>query len=279
MSRRIEYQVNGRLYPTQVALEAEIRDTLGAQNLDEPFTSAFLAAVLNTLDERIRASGQQATGAFERLSIEEQERRGLEPRPGPLLMAEFEPSGKWLPCSAFPWRRRPRDYRDEIKEALRELLALYLPRPGPSTRCAECFSVRDLQPWWDEGVRERIAEECLDLMTPEEVAGRFGFNRFSIERDNLAMLLPAAHPAVRHLLQSHAKYEWRCRLHAQALPVSVEPAPIRFSVPSQMARQRVQRALAAHEALHGHLNPVEALKRQQETNERARRQAEERRRG
>jgi hypothetical protein len=234
VSRAKAYVVYGREFPTQRALEETVRVHLDFHPLDELFIDAFLAAVLNELDQRIIDSGQHANGAFERLSVEEQEARGLEPRPGPLLLAQFEPSGQFLPVSAYPWRRRPRDHRAEVAAALKELLDLYLPQPEPRDCCSECGSRDRLQAFYPDGGLDQLLDECLDRFTLEEVETRLGFNRFDPKRDNLLMLLPAAHRGVRDLLIDGEQLDrgWRCPVHA----VAEVPASLAFSLSGRAIR-------------------------------------------
>lgn len=239
MAKSKSYTIAGHTFSTQRALEETVRVHLDFHPLDEPFIDAFLAAVINDLDERIQSSGQLACGAFQRLSVERQEECGMEPRPGPLLLAQFEPSGRWLPVSAYPWRRRPRDHTPEVALALKTLLTFYMGDESSyhHERCDECglrgpgngLVWQPISPTWDE-----LSQACLALMTPEEIAGRWGFNRFDPKRDDLARLLPAAHPAIRYLLVTglSARWAWVCSTHAAA----AVPPSLGFSLSGRAIR-------------------------------------------
>lgn len=244
MSRPKSYTVAGQHFATQAALESAVRVALAGHPMNAPFYDAFLAAVINELNDQVRAAGQVATGRFEHLDVFEQERRGLE---GDLyyrnvLLALFEPSGRWLPVSVYPWRRRQRSHHRDIEEALRRILADYLPEPWDRERCAvpNCpvrggVVFTHTAPTWKE-----IADGCLSLVTPDELESRFGYNRYDPERCELYRLIPAAHPAIRHLIVSHsaAKWKWLCAEHHRAAVMGcvAEQGPMKL-----LARRRVAR--------------------------------------
>jgi len=71
---------------------------------------------------------------------------------------------------------------------------------------------------------DTIAEECLALMAPLEIAERFGYSKFIPGRDELSRLIPRDHPAILHLIEAHRwnQWEWLCKAHHRNVRVAAE---------------------------------------------------------
>lgn len=215
------YTVLGVLYPRQVDLEAAVKSALNRHPKNVRFVDPFLAAVVNEHHPEVKIAGQRATGQFEYLDFQEQLRRGLDSaqrfRGGNLLMGFFKPLDEWRDVTVYPWRGQG-NHRQDIKLALREILAPLLPKPAPCDRCTylgcrasgSAVEYHHVSPTFDA-----IAEACLGLMAPEEISTRFGYSKFVRGRDDLFRCLPSDHPAVTFLLQSHTsnQWEWLCKAH------------------------------------------------------------------
>jgi hypothetical protein len=215
------YVINGQVFETQRALELAVRARLNSHPLNEEFHDEFLAAVINELHANVRAAGQRATGRFQYLDWLEQYRRGMESarrhRGGKLMMGFFHPLGEWRDVSVYPWKAESNS-RTAIKKALREKINQHLPRPSQSDRCTrQPCSARgfDLEYEHVRPTFNEIAEECLLLMSDEEIATRFGYSKFSPGLGELCDLLDDEHPAVRRLYELHSvnEWEWLCAHH------------------------------------------------------------------
>lgn len=214
------YVIAGELFPTQAELERRVKEHLNSHPVNDVFGDPFLRNVINTLHEEVRAAGQHCSGVFEYLTWEEQLRRGLDSadryRGGCLLRCWFEPLGDWRDVTAYPWRKSKPE--QEIKRALREKIAFFLPRPQTSDRChregcresGSALEYEHIRPTFNA-----IADECLALMAPEEIATRFGYSKFTPGRDELVHCIPNVHPAVVRLIALHEanEWEWLCSFH------------------------------------------------------------------
>jgi hypothetical protein len=119
MSRGKSYTIHGRVFPTQKALEEEVRTRLELQSLNEQFYDSFLAAVLNTLHGGVKMTRERASGWFERLDWETQLARGTPSAEirggGEVIVAQFYPSGKWCDITLRPWRNNHWRYSDVVE--------------------------------------------------------------------------------------------------------------------------------------------------------------------
>lgn len=246
MGRSKPYTVAGRAFRSQADLEACVKRHLHRHPLDTPFEDEFLAAVVNELHPSVVGSGQQSTGRFQFLGHAEQVRRGMDTaarfRGGPLLMAWFEPLGAWRPATVYPWRRGD-DPAQAVKRALRQKSATLIPSPTPSDRCARdgctatgfALEYEHVAPTFAE-----IADECLILMTPAEIASLFGYSKFTPGRDELVNCIPDDHPSIVHLRWRHQgnRWEWLCALHHRHVTAPRQygrPADVAASVARQQA--------------------------------------------
>ncbi len=235
MSQGKRYEVAGLVFPTQSSLEAEIHRRLFSQPLNQEFEDQFMATVINTYHQEVIAAGQHTTGLFRFLDFREQTRRGLDSatrhRGGKLLMSFFDPLGDWRDCTAYPWRGQ-RNPRRDIKNALREKINEYLPRPKSTDRCARqpctatgsALEYQHIDPTFNE-----IAEACMELMTEAEIETRFGYSKFKTGFGDVCDLLPPLHPAVKRLIDLHIfnDWEWLCAYHHRGVtaahPVVLQP--------------------------------------------------------
>lgn len=214
------YRLGDMEFKRQRDLEEEVKRHLNAQPLNREFHDDFLALVVNELHDEVKAAGQRSTGRFIYLDFEEQVRRGMPTaarfRGGKLLMTYFEPLGDWRDVTVYPWRKP--DPKREIKAALREIIAPYLPRPTVKDACAVsgCGARGfDLEYEHVDPTFDAIAEACLSLMSEEEIRTRFGYNKFAPGALTVADFIPRDHPAVRCLVEAHGrnKWVWLCKRH------------------------------------------------------------------
>lgn len=215
-----QYTVAGRVFPTQTALEDEVKRALNSHPLNTVFGDTFLREVINTLHPSVLEAGQHCTGVFEYIDFVEQRKRGHDTaerfRGGKILLCWFEPLGDWRDVTVYPWRKS--SPKNEIKKALREKIALQLPHPSDYDFCShEGCGARGSQveyehvsPTFDE-----IATECLTLMSEDEINSKFGYSKFIPGRDHLVHCIPDDHPAVQRLVELHQsnKWEWLCSWH------------------------------------------------------------------
>lgn len=219
MARGKAYTVAGREFERQGDLDAEVKAHLNSHPLNTEFEDAFLAAVVNEHHPKVIAAGQHVV-RFQYLDFGEQLRRGMDSakrhRGGKLVMGYFEPLGDWRDVTVYPWRIG--SPRGDIKAALREKIARFLPRPVASDRCERngCtarganLEYQHIKPTFDE-----IAEQCLALMSDEEISTKFGYSKFESGKDDTCDLIPDDHPAVQLLLKLHVfnDWEWLCAYH------------------------------------------------------------------
>lgn len=234
MGRTKQYDVAGQHFSRQVDLEAAVKAHLNSHPLNTRFRDNFLAAVINELHPDVRAAGQHSTGEFEYLDWGEQLHRGMDSafryRGGKVVVTLFEPLGDWRDVTVYPWRGQG-NHRRDVKTALREKIAPYLPKPQKWDRCAAlgCQATgADLEYQHTEPVFDTLAEECLALMSDDEITARFGYSKFVLGRDELAHCIPANHPAFRHLLAAHQanRWQWLCAFHHRGVAAAEGPAQL-----------------------------------------------------
>ena len=215
-----QYTVNGKLYRTQSELENTIKKELNSYPLNIEFYSEFLASVINEHHHEVIEEQQRSSGRFLYLDYMEQVRRGMDTasrwRGGKLLMTFFEPLGEWRDVTVYPWRRTTNE--NEIKRALREKIAPHIPRPGEGDKYShpECSAKGSLleyehaSPTFDE-----IANECIKLMSKEEIDARFGYKKFAPNTVTNSDFIPDDHPAVKRLIELHQtnSWVWLCKYH------------------------------------------------------------------
>jgi len=204
------YVINGETFPSQKELDQRVKEIVRSAPRNVVFQSDLLAGVVNEYHPEVRAAGQQSTGYFEVLDWSEQRRRGMDTaerfRGGHVVMTYFEPLHDWRDVTVHPWRKG--SARSDVKRALREKIAGYLPRPQAWTACAKCGTGVGLEYEHVTPTFNAIANQCLDLMSEAEIESRFGYNKFVSGRDELCHLLPDDHPAVARLFEAHETNEW-----------------------------------------------------------------------
>lgn len=221
MGRSKSYTVAGRSFTTQGALESETRRALNSHPMNVEFLDPFLMAVVNELHHEVIAAGQRVV-RFRYLDFAEQQRQGRDTaerfRGGNLLEGFFEPINEWRDVTVYPWRRPSAEI--EVKIALREKAAAFIPHPTDSDRCAidgcdatgSALEYDHVAPTFDQ-----MARECIGrCTTQEEVETRFGYSKFSPSRPvTVADCIPSDHPCVAMLREMHARNEWRwvCARH------------------------------------------------------------------
>lgn len=215
------YDFDGWHFDTQTELESSIKAHLGTVPKNRRFRDELLLAVVNHLHPDVRSAGQTAV-ALEYLDYQEQRLRNMVTadlyRGGPVIMGFFEPLHEWRDVTVYPWRRS--SGRTEVKQAFRAIIGPHLPKPKPHHRCVmpgcgadwQSLEYQHVAPTFNE-----IAEQCLALCTEDEIAIRFGYNKFQSRASvfSIADVIPATHPAVIELLRLHrgSQWAWLCPEH------------------------------------------------------------------
>src|SRR5574343_368779 len=118
---RIAYSINGREFPSQMALEKAIKQELKTMPRDTVVANDFLREVVNTLHPDVLQSGNKSDGRFRLLSWQEQRKLGMKTaeqyRGGELMQTYFIPLDRWQDVTVYPWRRPPA--RSQVVQALR----------------------------------------------------------------------------------------------------------------------------------------------------------------
>lgn len=187
--------------------------------LDAIVLEPFLAAVINEHHAAVRAAGQRSSGHFQYLTQDtmslEFPRLAERWRGGKALFCYLTPMNHWRPVTVYPWRKvTPATH---AKQILRAKIAPYMPRRDGSQSCAvsgcgerwglECDH---LTPTFDE-----IAEECIKLITPDELASSWRRRQYSFEDIDPVDSIPNSHPAIQRLFELHgsAQLQWLCPEH------------------------------------------------------------------
>ena len=216
-----QYTVGGRVFAKQADLDAEVKRCLNAHPFNVVFHDDFLAAVVNELHPDVIAAGQHTKGEFEYIDYMEQMRRDYDTadryRGGKLLLTRFYPLDEWRDVTVYPWRKAEKPEKN-LKVALREKIAPHLPKPQQWSQCAVIgckargrgLEYQHVSPTFDD-----IANDCLALMSKEEISAQFGYNKFVPGRDHLVYCIPDDHPATHRLFDLHAdnQWEWLCAFH------------------------------------------------------------------
>lgn len=216
-------------FESQTDLEHAVKERIRDIPVDQRFRDDLLIDVINELHPDVIAA-RQSVVALEFLSYSEQRLRGMASadlyRGGKVMMGYFEPLGEWRDVTVYPWRRSK--HQTEIKQAFRAIVAPYLPKPTPDNRCVmpDCsanwktLEYQHVAPTFDE-----IATRCLSFCTVDEIAIRFGYNKFTSKPTifSVADVIPATHPAVIELLRSHQsnQWAWLCPEHHRGVSPSV----------------------------------------------------------
>jgi len=220
----IAYTVAGRTFPTQASLETEIKFHLAHALRDTVFIDALFRDIVNTYHPEVVAAGQRSDGRFEYLTWHERARRGMQTardyRGGGVIMTYFEPLGEWRDVTVYPWRR-PKPKQDIIR-ALRAKAAAFVPSPGPRDCCAHSgclvrgagLTYHHVSPTFAE-----MAESAFLLVSQQEHAARFGYDKFAKGTFSIADFISNDHPAVLYLEAAHRHndWQWLCTEHHRAV--------------------------------------------------------------
>ena len=211
----ISYDLAGRHFATQTELERTVKEHLKICPRNTPFRSLLLEAIVNELHPEVLASPHRSTGKFRILTWQEQERMGMDTakqfRGGVLVETYFEPLGRWQDVTVYPWRQT--SHKVAIKNALRlkvNMMGL-IPLPDNDARCAETgctyagfdLEYHHLSPTFDE-----MVNKAMEMVTPEEIDTRFGYDKFAEGKCSEADFIPDDHPAVLMLREMHQDNEW-----------------------------------------------------------------------
>jgi hypothetical protein len=222
------YTVAGRHFPRQGDLDAAIKAALNQHPRNVEFTDEFLAAVINELHPDVLAAGQKVE-RFQYLTWDEQLRRNMPTaggyRGGGIVLGWFEPLGRWEDVTVYPHRQASRD--SDLRQALRIKINPYLPRPTLRDHCdiPTCpVTGYGLEYEHANPTFKQIVDACLALMTEEERATRFGYNKFDPARRTIEDCIPDTHPAVRLLFEGHTNNQWMwlCKFHHRNVQPSKE---------------------------------------------------------
>jgi hypothetical protein len=233
------YSAGRFTFATRDAMDAAVSERLALAPKDLPFEDELLLAIINELHPEVVAAGQRAT-RLEYVTWPEQERRGLPiaatRRIALLMRGYFEPLGDWRDVTVRPWKRS--SPRVEVKQAFRTVINTFLPRAEALHRCTmpgcaapwQTLEYQHVNPTFDE-----IAEACLAKCTEAEIAGRFGYSKFTAPASatSMADVIPVTHPAIVLLFKLHKRNQWAwlCpqhhRKHGSATPAP--PGPVQGS--------------------------------------------------
>lgn len=217
---RIEYDVNGIHYPSQAALERDVKAHIKAAPRDRVFHDDFLKAIVNTLHDEVIETGEHSSGDFELLTWNEQSFRGMRTavdyRGGELMTSFFERCRRWESVTVYPWRRASN--RQQVIEALRAKMSPFIPKPTTRNHCAigGCDARwHDLQYHHEKPTFAEMVEQAMLLISEQEIATRFGYNKFTPGTNSVADFIPAYHPAIIYLIKAHQTsiWKWLCPLH------------------------------------------------------------------
>lgn len=220
------YLVGGAVFSSLQALSEAVAARRLAYGHDVEYFDGFLAEVVNELHPDVVARGYTATAFCERTWLYQSDRVRAQLQGSTCFEGFFREIGRWQDVTTYPWRR-PGPVQ-EIKAALRTKFAgLIRPAPQPHDACAVCGARTWLEydhvaPTFDE-----IAAECLARVTPQEIATKFGYDKFAPDTLSVADFLPDRHPAVRHLVARHRDnvWQWLCVPHHRIKTVGVRRAP------------------------------------------------------
>lgn len=214
------YTIDGIYFPTQSALEREVKERLKLKPRNRVFRDSLFRAVVNELHPDVVRVGEQSTGEFEVLTCAEQMRRRLQTamqyRGGVLVMTHFARCNRWLDVTLYPWRRG--SHRGDIVDALRNKVNSLLPKPGPEDRCViwgcdadwHTLEYHHLEPTF-----KAIVEGAMAYVSDEEIETRFGYDKFKPGTFSIADFIPDDHPAVLYLVEQHKRntWQWLCATH------------------------------------------------------------------
>jgi hypothetical protein len=215
---RRPYIVQGVAYTSLDALAAELSRRRDRHALDAVFDDAVIAEVINTMHPEIVTSAQTAL-RFRKRSMETLPSWIRAQCPAVWRFeAFFVPLQRWQDVSAYPWRK-PSVIAD-LKIALRAIFREHC-RPKIAEACAidDCGRAEFLEFDHIEPSFNEISNECIGLMTPDEIETKFGYDQFDPERMTLAAFIPLEHPAVMHMIATHriGRFQWLCPEHHRAV--------------------------------------------------------------
>jgi hypothetical protein len=214
---RPPYSVQGQTFTSQSRLAAEISRRREQHDINVEFEDPVIAEVINSMHPEVRRSPHRAV-RFPKRSMDTLAWWIREQCPASWRFeAYFVPLARWQDVTAYPWRKRGSPITD-LKCALRAIFREHC-RPRIAEACgvdgcgrAERLEFDHIEPSFDE-----IAQECIGLMTAEEIATKFDYDQFDPHRMTLAAFIPRQHPAVVHMIATHrvGRFQWLCREHHQ----------------------------------------------------------------
>ena len=220
----ISYRLDNRYFPTQTALEQEVKAHLRSAPRDRVFTDSLFREVVNNLHEDCVNYHQYSTGEFELLSWRKQSRLKMKTaeycRGNDLLVTRFVPLNEWRDVTVFPWKRKAP--LSAMIAALRVLSHDYIPVPTNNDKCAiNGCQVRGygLNYHHIDPVFADMASECMTLFTRDEINTSFGYRKFAVPFREVWELIPDTHPAIIKLKEFHQnnKWSWLCQAHHREL--------------------------------------------------------------
>jgi len=213
---RAPYCVGGMTFTSLTALGQAISARRDQHDLEVEFEDALIADVINKFHPDVVQSGQQAVKF---------RKRSMDSLPSAIrwqcpstwrFEAYFLPLGRWQDVTAYPWRKGT--LVADLKNALRAIFREYV-RPKLADACAICGTAEALDYDHVDPSFGEIANECLTLMSEDEIKTKFGYDQFHPTKMSLAAFIPLDHPAVVHLIATHRhpafQWQWLCRLHHQ----------------------------------------------------------------
>jgi len=220
MGQAIQYDLAGKHFNSQAALERAVKEYLRQAPRNTEFKSRFLRDIVNTLHPDVLRSPYRSTGDFRILTWEEQCRRGLPTaeqwRGGILVETFFRGLDRWQDVTVYPWKHP--SIEQQFIQALRAKANAFIPSPGLFDRCAEpgcSASGFDLEYHHISPPFNEMVQEALRLISAEERENRFGYDKFAEGTCSLADFIPDDHPAVLLLAQLHRgnSWVWLCPKH------------------------------------------------------------------
>jgi len=221
----ITYDIAGVHFASQTELAKRVKEELAKRPRDVVFLSRFFRDIVNQHHPEVIAAGQESTGEFEILTWGEQERRGMKTarkfRGGIVVRSRFMPLDQWQDVTVYPWRRGT--FRGACAEALREKMNQRLPSPTDLDKCAvtRCPQRgRRLEYHHITPTFATMFAQVWPLITEEERATRFEYNKFKKGAVSLEDFIPDDHPAILALAALHESntWQWLCRQHHVAAP-------------------------------------------------------------
>jgi len=214
------YTIDGVYFPSQSALEREVKARLKDKPRNRIFRDSLFQAIVNELHPDVVRVGERSTGEFEVVTYAEQARRRMQTasqyRGGVIVMTHFARCDRWLDVTLYPWRQGT--HQGDIACALRNKVNSILPRPGPGDHCTimGCDADwRTLEYHHLEPTFKAIVESAMAYVSEKEIETRFDYDKFRPGTFSIADFIPDTHPAVLFLIEQHQHntWQWLCAAH------------------------------------------------------------------